>query len=252
MTERFEVDCQGARHTLSFTGGRLSMLDHDAHAEEVLSAMGGSTPFCLRAVDAWAAFVPSPEDPRQLIAIAGSELLSEQGREQIRRATAFTEGRMDRVAAKARAGRGEMWARYRTKHLAAERFAAMLAMPESLRRRWLERYLLEAERAWTETPEGADPPAIELLLMLACEQELSRLGARQGKKLWWKGIAPVTSPALLGSAPWHEGVIMVGVPVSWVRLNWLRADVVHAGRLVLAPGIELDFDEAGAPRLLHA
>ena len=249
MSERFEVDCQGARHTLSLADGVLTMLDHDVEAEDVLGAMGGSTPLCMRAVDAWSHYEVPPDDPRQLIAIADLDLLSDQGRERIARAIAFTEGRMDRVAGKARAGRGEQWARYRARHLIAERFSAMVGLPQPLRSRWLARYLMDAERAWTPTADGGDPPAIEVLLLLACEQALAGLGDRTGKKLWWKGLAPGAQPAVMGEAAWAPGVTLVGVSVTWLREMWLPGRATEHGRLALAPGVALDFDDVGAPVL---
>jgi hypothetical protein len=246
---RFTLRCEGTDHTVELDGDSLRMLDHDPDAEQILNAMGASTPFCLRAVDAWARYEPMPDDPRQLIAIADDSLLSDQGREQVRRQTEFTEGRMDRVAAKARAGRGEQWARYRERHLRAERFSAMVRLPGDLRRLWIERLLVDAERTWVDPGEGRDPPAIELLLLLACEQALASLGHRRERKLWWKALPPDARPAVLGDAPWAPGVTIVGVPVRWLRQRWLRGTTIVDGRLSLADGVSLDFDDAGAPVL---
>ncbi len=247
MRQRFIIECEGAQHALELAGDDLRMLEHDVESEQILVAMGARTPCCIRAVDAWSNYVPSDEDPRHLIAVADLTLLSERGREQVRRQVEFAESHVE-VMAKQRTRSSELWARKRQKALAVERFSAMLSLPEELRRRWLERYLREAERTWTSSPEGNDAP-IDLLLMLACERSLASLGGREDRKLWWKPVAPGARPSLAGEAAHAPGVMMVGVPVRWLRERWLPGRDLQGGHVLLDDGILLDFDDAGQPLL---
>lgn len=225
-----EIDCDGARHRLTWTQGEVIPLDHpDPEADRALVALGGDSSACLDVIRAWNEHSSTPE----LVTIGRRP--GEQGLGLAPAAVRAHAVASARVAGIPGAAKERIEARLRRR----EALALLLTLPAPFIDRLVLGVFWSAAERWDDETFRADHGLrIGAALSTRATPALRRFGDRLGCGPCDVGVSPARpghgEPVVAARLERGQPVVLsADLPVRWLTNVWGRGLSEPDGELVL-------------------
>lgn len=241
MTVETRVPCGEGRHTIRWAAGDLELVDHpDAEAEQVLAALGGGTPECIRIAESWhrrsqdiELLMVLPRSDDDQVTVSWDDVAATRSPRRTSVAMSGPPGRPipAGLSASAPAYIRQMQSAVQEAHARQVDILTVLALGHEFQKRLVGTIVASVGDAQpgVRQPPGEAPPALAAALAGRAAPALAR----------WLDLHPDDVTVAVhrgddwGSMFASDDAVWVALPVSWVSSVWARGPEMVDGRFVV-------------------